>query len=238
MNKVKKYGLWISIFLMKSPVFAQETDLQQLVITPVFQNQHWQAETSFYAQDISDSVKISRFCLYISNIELIYDDGNVYQNKTFYHLVDTDETTTLKFAFPGNKKASITSIRLHLGVDSLACVSGALEGALDPVNGMYWTWNSGYINAKLEGSSPKIPSRDKKFEFHIGGYLSPHASLRKAEITINQATPLEEINVQAELSTWFKNLNLKENHTIVMPGEEAMKMADRYVQMFSQKTAQ
>jgi hypothetical protein len=48
----------------------------------------------------------------------------------------------------------ITGIRFLLGVDSARNVSGIQTGALDPARGMFWTWNSGYVMAKIEGSSP------------------------------------------------------------------------------------
>ena len=40
---------------------------------------------------------------------------------------------------------------LYLGVDSVLNYNGVHEGALDPINGMYWTWQTGYIHCKLEG---------------------------------------------------------------------------------------
>ena len=40
-----------------------------------------------------------------------------------------------------------------LGVDSLRNVTGVQTGALDPAMDMYWTWNTGYVMAKLEAAA-------------------------------------------------------------------------------------
>ena len=48
------------------------------------------------------------------------------------------------------------SLSFLLGVDSMHNVSGAQTGALDPANDMFWTWNSGYVMAKMEGASPRL----------------------------------------------------------------------------------
>ena len=42
--------------------------------------------------------------------------------------------------------------RLYFGVDSQTQVLATRPGALDPIHGMYWTWQSGYIQWKMEGA--------------------------------------------------------------------------------------
>lgn len=61
---------------------------------------------------------------------------------------------------------------LLFGVDSLLQVSGVQSGALDPLKGMYWTWQTGYIQFKMEG----ILSKDTlgegliPIQLHLGGF--------------------------------------------------------------------
>lgn len=40
-----------------------------------------------------------------------------------------------------------------------------MDGDLDPLNGMYWAWNSGYINMKIEGITPKCQDATIYFNF-------------------------------------------------------------------------
>ena len=49
-----------------------------------------------------------------------------------------------------------TELQFLLGVDSLHNVSGAQTDDLDPAKDMFWTWNSGYVMAKMEGNSPAV----------------------------------------------------------------------------------
>lgn len=66
---------------------------------------------------------------------------------------------------------------ISLGIDSTMNVSGAMGGALDPSLGMYWTWQSGYINAKLEGTVWN-DGQPETFQYHLGGYSHPFNAYR------------------------------------------------------------
>jgi hypothetical protein len=58
-----------------------------------------------------------------------------------------------------------------IGVDSARNNSGAQTGALDPTNGMFWSWSTGYIMAKFEGTSAQSPAAANALKFHIGGFI-------------------------------------------------------------------
>jgi hypothetical protein len=106
-----------------------------------------------------------------------------------------------------------------------------MEGDLDPMNGMYWSWQSGYINMKLEGKSPSCLTRKNEFQFHIGGYESPNYAMRKMTLENKKETP--EINIKINLATLFATLSLRETNSVMSPGKEAMKIADESTQIFS-----
>ncbi|RYD74793.1 MAG: hypothetical protein EOP55_14645 [Sphingobacteriales bacterium] len=83
-----------------------------------------------------------------------------------------------------------TKIEYTIGVDYARNFAGAQTGALDPINGMFWTWNSGYIFVKLEGSSPKSTATSNMLTFHIGGVVDPNNTIRTFSTEINAANPL------------------------------------------------
>lgn len=110
---------------------------------------------------------------YVSNIKLKNTNGEEYvvpQNESYF-LIDASakESTLVHIEVP---QADYSQLSFVLGVDSLRNTKPIDErtGALDPVNGMYWTWNSGYIFFKMEGSSSLITGSDKAYRLHIGGY--------------------------------------------------------------------
>ena len=61
------------------------------------------------------------------------------------------------------------AVWMLFGVDSLLQRSGVMDGDLDPVHGMYWTWQSGYIQFKLEGLL-RDSAGERKLELHLGGF--------------------------------------------------------------------
>jgi hypothetical protein len=68
------------------------------------------------------------------------------------HLLDMEEG--LACSIPDEAESVI------LGIDSIQTVRTDFMGVLDPIHGMFWTWNSGYINVKIEGTSQtSIPLR-------------------------------------------------------------------------------
>jgi hypothetical protein len=76
------------------------------------------------------------------------DSGRVFRiSANKYFLVDFSDTTTttLKLTILPYLYNRLSFV---IGVDSARNVSGAQTGALDPANGMFWTWNTGYIMAK------------------------------------------------------------------------------------------
>jgi hypothetical protein len=69
------------------------------------------------------------------------------------------------FDFINVPAGTYTGMYLTMGVDSARNVSGAQEGALDPANGMFWSWTSGYIMIKAEGLSPQ--GAGGSFTYHL-----------------------------------------------------------------------
>ncbi len=158
------------------------------------------------------NIEITKLIYYISNIELLQEDNkSVYISKQSY-LIDNaiNEETVLGLSV--QEGLSYSHIRFQLGVDSLTNVGGALGGDLDPIHGMYWTWQNGYINFKLEGSSPLCPSRNHKFTYHLGGYQGIHSSITVVLPILN-----DDIHIVLYLDQVCKKINFVENHSIMSP---------------------
>ena len=179
-----------------------------------------------YISDNNDTLQISTVKFYVSAIEVQYTDASFFKSVR-YHLLNVEAPQTLKVSIPYSGK-SISKISFCIGVDSLASVSGAMAGDLDPVNGMYWAWQSGYINMKIEGKSSSCRTRKNEFQFHIGGYLKPNYAMRKISLEVGSSKP--EITV--DLSGLFSKIRLTDTNSIMIPGAIAMKIADDSVNMF------
>lgn len=202
-----------------------------LHIKPVFGKELLILEKKNYTTENGDTVSINRLRFYITALQLQFDNGTSFTEKNTYHLLDAEELQTLKITLKNIPEGKITSLKFNVGVDSTANVSGALDGDLDPAKGMYWAWNSGYINAKLEGKSKNCRNAHNEFEFHIGGYLPPHKTVREVNLKVNAPTN-PSLVVLSDVAYWFKNIKLQKINSIVIPGTEATKMADDYSKMF------
>jgi hypothetical protein len=185
----------------------------------------------WYVSKQNDSLQFSTVKLYAYNIQVYFTDHTNLKAAKQHHLVDWQEAKTciLNIGLGTNKK--IKKITFDLGVDSLSSVSGALGGDLDPTRGMYWAWQSGYINFKIEGKCPTLTSRKNQFQYHIGGYLKPNNALRKIEITPNIANPNL---ISIDLAAFFENFKVTEFSSVMIPGNRAMKLADNALLMFKQ----
>lgn len=205
-----------------------EKDSLVLKMNLRYKNQALQLNKSYFSK--TDTLQITSLKFYLSNIAIYYSDETSSIEKNSFHLVDASDENSLQVRLSNTKKP-ISKIRFTIGIDSTSSVSGALSGDLDPTKGMYWAWQSGYINFKLEGSCNRCATRKNKFQFHIGGYLPPFYAMRIIEIPLK--TIQNEIPLYIDIATFFDALNLAETNTIMIPGAKAMELSDVIIKMFS-----
>lgn len=192
-----------------------------------------------YTNRFNENFTVSAFKFYVHGIELINSDsGQVFRTAADkYWLVDFSDsnTTNIKLTI---RPYQYNRVSFTVGVDSIRNVSGAQTGALDPANGMFWTWNTGYIMAKLEGGSGYGP-----FEYHIGGFRSTESVLKKPTLLFPFGETIDlkpektsELTVTANISSWFYNphdIRFRDNRICTTPGALAMQIAENYSKMFT-----
>ncbi len=177
----------------------------------------------YFSDKSKDSISIDAIRFYISDLELFLDEKPVYSLDKKHHLIDLEYPESLQLDCSNLPIKSYNKIKFNLGIDSTTNVSGAMGGDLDPSNGMYWAWQSGYINFKLEGISPSCPARHNRFAFHLGGYQNPFYNMQKVELLLTETkTDLPKINL--DLDDFFNQINLKENHQIMSPSKQAVEI--------------
>jgi len=192
-----------------------------------------------YNNPFNESYSVNAFRFYVHNISLIASNPTSASNEHFLLDLVPALNNSINLTYPAG---NYTGLRFTLGVDSIRNYSGAQTGALDPSNGMFWTWNSGYIMAKLEGNSSSAATPENKFEYHIGGYSADQSVIRNVELAFPDGNvELEDntshtINIKVDLDKWFSGdlpLRIAEHPVITTPGELAIKVANNYQRMFS-----
>ena len=203
----------------------------QFDLQPRFKKEALVLNKERYISEKKDTLSITTFKFYISNVVLEYENGTEYKEPKSVHLIDIEELNTLQFQLKKVPDLKIKKIRFNIGIDSLTNVSGNLDGDLDPSLGMYWAWNSGYINMKLEGKSSSCKSVKKDFQFHIGGYSPNQNALQ--EIVLIVPNDENNIHLNMDLSKWLNEVSLKETNSIMIPGKKAIEMSRFYKNMFT-----
>lgn len=178
-----------------------------------------------------DSITINALKFYISNLQLNnnyslgHDADNVF-------LIDLKDSNSCVIKLNNSKNEPVTHLSFILGIDSSTNTAGALGGALDPTNGMYWTWQSGYINIKIEGQSKKCNSRNNKFMYHLGGYVHPNNAAQKCSITIS---PSSNIILNIDLSAFFNSVDLVNTCEIMSPSQAAVMLSSLFSKLIKQR---
>ncbi len=168
-----------------------------------------------YLNKNNDSISFSTLKIYLSDFRFIEkNSGNTINIDTliFYDLADSSTHTF----FNDLNLTNFESLAFTLGLDSTKNVSGELENAYDPLLGMYWAWNTGYVNLKLVGKSNLILTKTHDFEFHLGGYRYPLATAQNIKVDLNDQY------IYFDLQKLFsESINLSKNHHIMLPGKDA-----------------
>ena len=204
-----------------------------LCITMICTVQNVLAQRSFDValdkKSLEEVYEISTLRFYLSNIRFHTVSGSWISEENSIHLIDTEVTSSWKIPLPEELLiTSIDSVSFMLGIDSATNVSGILEGDLDPIKGMYWAWNSGYINFKVEG---KRSGTKSGFEYHLGGYLPPFSTAR--EMTLGRNPKNKKMILRLQLREFLDALDTNELTEVMIPGADAVRLSDQLSNYFS-----
>jgi hypothetical protein len=196
-----------------------------------------------YLNPFGEPYRVTKLKYYISHV-IVNNVQHTFVEPNSYHLIDETNPASLSFSFAA-PVSIYHSISFIVGVDSIKNVSGAQTDALDPAHGMFWTWNSGYVFFKLEGSSTASAIINNKIEYHIGGYTAANNALRLVTLQLPENNFLHieqgkssEIIITADLDKLWRSTNdikITSSPAIITPGPLSVKIADNYSKMFTLK---
>ena len=218
-----------------------ETGTVSLSFSAVVKNQPL-AGGQEYTNQWGENYSVSTFKYYLHDISFVSTTGVTYPASADYYLVDEakPETKTITLRVPAGEYSRVV---YTLGVDSAKNVSGAQTGVLDPTNGMFWTWSSGYVMAKLEGASAAAATANGNFSYHVGGFKQAELAIKRISLNVPATNSLKvakgstgTVDIQADINTWFGSVHpvkISENPACHSPGALAKQIADNYAGMFS-----
>ena len=220
--------LVIFCVIFSSNIFAQKNNI--LSIHHFWNDQKIVLDENYFLQN-QESISIQTLKYYISSIQLLKNKKVVWKEIKSFHLIDEEDSISKKIKI-AKKPIDIDfdEIVFNIGIDSVTNYRGVQGGDLDPTNGMYWTWQNGYINFKIEGKSTFCKTRNNAFQFHIGGYENGLATLQKVSLKINKKNPLE---INLDIEKLFEKINLSNQNEIMQPCKEAVEIANKLPLLFN-----
>lgn len=210
-------------------LLAQNTKTITLHFAPSFNSTPLTLGQDYRIGSEKNPITFTGFKCYVSHFEFFKERQLVYLEPTEAYLLDYSDLPSLtrKIVLPST--VEFDEIKFYLGIDDKTNDKGISGGDLDPTKGMYWTWQTGYINMKLEGNCKSIPLADHAFQFHLGGFIAPFSSFQ----TITLKTPYKsDCTVAVELNAFITKINLAETHSIMSPGEQAVVLSQYAATMF------
>ncbi len=231
---IKKLVQVLAVAFCVSPLFAQNK--LNIRFVNMVGDEKLNATTT-YKTPFEEPFTVRRFKYYISDIQLQDDHQQWHKIANESFLIDAEDSASQFIALNHSLK-NIKGIKFLLGVDSIKNVSGVQTGTLDPARGMFWTWNSGYIVAKLEGRSTVSKALGRYMTYDVGGFKHNENASRWIVLPFmsTKNKPSQTINIKADVLAWFNGKNkilIAENAVCHEPGQLAMKLADNYANMFS-----
>lgn len=226
-----KIGVLITIMLGFNNIAISQSTVQ---FKMMFNNQAFHKDSS-YTNSAGETVEIHRFMFYTTRWKLITNTYDTIDLSNDHFLINADKEQSMVLPFP--QLANATKIIFNIGVDSILNTTGIQTGILDPALGMFWTWRTGYIMAKLHGVSPQAKTAGNRFSYEVGGFQSPYNSVRT--IVLELPTHREKskpITIQTNMANWFSGkhpIQIGTTPNCHNAGKLAMQLADNYATMFS-----
>lgn len=194
-----------------------------------------------YVNQNGDTFQVTKFNYFISNIVIIKEDNSTFAEPESYHLIEHSNPASSLIKLYNVPLGSYKSISFMLGVDSARNVSGAQSGALNQGSGMFWSWSTGYIMFKIEGTSPKAPAINSHiFQYHIGGFYGPYKAQRVYTINFNSTLAtvsqnhIPDIHLSTDVLEVFKNpsiVDLSTSYDVTLVNSRSKMIADNYSDM-------
>lgn len=226
-----KIGFLITILLGLTNMAISQPTVQ---FKMMFNNQTFHKDSS-YSNSAGEMVQIHRFMFYTTKWKLITASNDTINLSNEHFLINIEKEQSMVLPFP--KLANATKLIFDIGVDSILNTTGIQTGILDPALGMFWTWRTGYIMAKLHGVSPQAKTAGNRFSYEVGGFQSPFNSVRTIELELpTQHQKSKPLIIKTDLAKWFSGKHIIQIGTTPNchnAGKLAMQLADNYSSMFS-----
>ena len=218
---------FLSIIWIVFVVNSSNAQLNKLSIRfqPYWGDQKITLHQKIAFKNTGDSVVFSKAKFYVNHLS--FWSGTQKTNTEEVYLIDLENNEIIEISTLQNQ---VDKIQFLLGTDSVMNVAGAMGGNLDPIHGMYWTWQSGYINVKIEGEYFLKNGDVEKFVYHLGGYKAPYAS--NLWIERNSLAKSNDFEIQCQFQNIIEDRILQTDFNIMTPSLKSKQMLESFGNSF------
>ncbi len=168
------------------------------------------------------SLKIEVLKFYIAHVMVSGECDDHPSNIDDYSLVDFfEDIAPIKIYNPCFISPS-KNLTFQLGVDSAIQEVGVQSGVLDPMKGMYWTWNSGYIHFKLELKDTTSRGPDREIILHLGGYRGDQSTIQQV---LCKNLSIENNQLYFDIKPLIDYCQSQGIHKVMSPGKESVELS-------------
>jgi hypothetical protein len=192
-----------------------------------------------YTTSNGDEITPSKLLYYVTNISLSNDDGSVEHTiDESYFLVDASKPESMKLELADIPNGDYTKVNYLIGVDEARNTAGAQDGALDVVNGMFWSWNMGYIFMKMEGT---YGANADQFSYHIGGFERDADNILEMSSSVPTGSTIvvnsseSEVHFMVDFAEFFKNpvdFDVAATPIVTMANAASVELSTNYKDMY------
>jgi hypothetical protein len=216
--------LFSIFFILISMVVIAQPQFHSLRFRFTFNGEDVELQKSYFSEAINDSIKLETAKFYVSNVHFKKGGNIVDTTSKIFYLIDLENKFSRDISFSSLGVKSSDTLEFAIGIDSLTNVSGAMGDALDPVNGMYWAWQSGYINFKIEGKSKICKTRNNVFQFHVGGYSSPYTAIQNFKFSIPKT---DNVTIEIPLDDLLEKIDIRKTNEVMSPSVKSTQIANQ-----------
>ena len=224
---MKKPIIFILLFILKLNGITAQVNVY---FNPMFVGNKLELNKQYFIVNSTNSIQIETLKFYISNMEFYNTEQLVFKEKNSFHLIDAEDSTTFNLMINLKPNINFNQIKFNIGIDSITNYGGAMGGDLDPTKGMYWTWQNGYINFKIEGKSNLSIAKSNDFLFHLGGYQNAFSTLQTIQLPVQNS---QVIPINMAIDKWINEIDLAKQNHIMSPSKEAVFLSNKLSTIFS-----
>lgn len=216
--------IFTGILLLQLSILQAQTFNRTLVVSflPTFGSDGLlQIDTTFTYRDTAN-IRFETFKCYLSNFKLLAKGQVVWTESNSYHLLNTEVPGSMDIPLPVPADKQYDALQFTVGIDSTTNTAGIMEGDLDPTKGMYWTWQNGYINFKLEGTCSLSSAPKHQFQYHLGGYLQGLQTAHTVTVDIRRAPAC---TIAIDLEKFLKKVDWSHQPLLMSPGPQAVDLS-------------